>query len=178
MVRETERGRERGGEKTAGSAEQGGCGFWVGHNSSDCIFSLSISRSLAPSLRMHSQVFSSVNKTQSICLWENEWERETKREREETREKERGNQREREEERERKREGARERRRGRGDEIDWCNKFNEKRGRGKERGKQQQDQQSCGFWIGHNFSNCVFSLSRSLVLLLPHSICTFQSLRP
>ena len=89
-------------------------------------------------------------------------------------------QREKERRRERKREGARERRRGRGDEIDWCNKFNEKRGRGKERGKQQQDQQSCGFWIGHNFSNCVFfslSFSRSLAPSLHMHFPVFASVK-
>ena len=124
-------------------------------------------------------------------------------EREETREKERGNQRESEGERgrkregmrkgeggegrseretegerERKREGARERRRERGDEIDWCDKFDEKERR--ERGKQRQDQQSCGFWIGHNFSNCVFfslSFSHSLAPSLHMHFPVFASVK-
>jgi hypothetical protein len=48
-------------------------------------------------------------------------------------------------ERERKREGARERRRERGDEIDWCDKFDEK-----ERKKERERKTTAGsaeLWI-------------------------------
>ena len=124
---------------------------------------------------------------------ERQRERERRREkkREGTREKARGNERERLREREEEREGkegAREKQRGserererereRGEErgatrSTGATSSTRKRGRRKERGKQRQDQQSCGFWIGHNFSNCVFFLSLVLSFsrsLTPHAL--------